>query len=241
MYARQLDDQTLSFGVSGMLLRDSLVMYDRQTHSLWTQVDGLGIRGPLKDATLQIVPAIHTTWNAWKRLYPDSTVLRKTRPGGSQYGSYNRDRNALGILGRKNVDDRLDGKDRVLGVRQGDAATVFPLESVRKARLVEATVGELRVVLASASPDDPVQVYDRRVGERSLSFALVDVQPTGPALRDAETGTTWRLSDGVATHGPLQRQRLIRVAAHSAFWFGWQGFFPDSEVWQAEPEARRRP
>ena len=70
MYARQLDDQTLSFGVSGMLLRDSLVMYDRQTQSLWTQVDGLGIRGPLKDATLSIVPAIHTTWKAWKRLYP---------------------------------------------------------------------------------------------------------------------------------------------------------------------------
>jgi hypothetical protein len=25
------------------------------------------------------------------------------------------------------------------------------------------------------------------------------------------------------------------VAAHSAFWFGWQGFFPHSEVWEAEP------
>jgi hypothetical protein len=235
VYARQLDDQTLSFGVSGMLLRDSLVMYDRQTQSLWTQVDGLGIRGPLKDATLSIVPAIHTTWKAWKRLCPDSTVLRKTRAGGSQYGTYNRDRNTLDILGRKNLDDRLDGKDRILGVRQGDAATVFLVEDVQKAGLVEATVGELLVVLASVSTDDPVQAYDRRVSGRSLSFALVDTNTDEPALRDTETGTTWRLADGVATQGLLEGQRLTRVAAHSAFWFGWQGFFPHSEVWEAEP------
>ena len=53
-------------------------------------------------------------------------------------------------------------------------------------------------------------------------------------LRDNETATTWRLADGVATDGPLEGRRLTRVAAHSAFWFGWQGFFPRSAVWHAE-------
>jgi hypothetical protein len=55
------------------------------------------------------------------------------------------------------------------------------------------------------------------------------------ALRDSETDTTWRVSDGVAIEGPLAGLRLTRVAAHPAFWFGWQGFFPLSAVWHDEP------
>ena len=62
MYARQVDGRTLTFGVSGMLFRDGLVMYDRETDSLWTQVDGRGIKGEFADRALEIVPSIHATW-----------------------------------------------------------------------------------------------------------------------------------------------------------------------------------
>ena len=107
-----------------------------------------------------------------------------------------------------------------------------PLDEVRDSRIVETTVGDLAVLLAAASDDTPVQVYDRRVGERVLTFQFTDGDQ---ALRDNETATTWRLADGVAIHGPLAGDRLTRVVAHPAFWFGWQGFFPRSEVWHAKP------
>jgi hypothetical protein len=61
VYARELAGRTLTFGVSGMLYRDGLVMYDRQTETLWTQVDGKAVRGALTGRQLQIVPAIHAT------------------------------------------------------------------------------------------------------------------------------------------------------------------------------------
>ncbi len=92
-------------------------------------------------------------------------------------------------------------------------------------------VDDLAVLLAAASDDTPVQAYDRRVGERVLTFRFTDGDR---ALRDNETATTWRLADGVAIDGPLEGRRLTRVVAHSAFWFGWQGFFPRSAVWHAE-------
>ena len=232
MYARQLEGRTLSFGVSGALLRDSLVMYDRQTGSYWTQVDGLAIGGALDGRALQAVPSVHTTWKAWKALYPQSRVLRKRGRRGSLYESYNRNQNELGILGRRNADSRLKGKTRIFGIRQDGEETAFPLDEVRDVRLVETTVGDIAVLLAAASDDTPVQVYDRRVGERVLTFRFTDGDR---ALRDNETATTWRLADGVAIDGPLAGHRLTRVVAHSAFWFGWQGFFPRSEVWRAEP------
>jgi hypothetical protein len=222
----------LTFGVSGMLLRDSLVMYDRQTETLWTQVDGMGIRGALSGHALQAVPSVHTTWKAWKALYPQSRVLRKRSGRGSAYEGYNRNPNELGILGRRNTDPRLDGKTRILGVRQGTDVTAFPVDEVVDVRLVETTVGDLAVLLAAASADVPVQVYDRRVGGRVLSFRFADGDR---ALADNETATTWRLADGVAIDGPLTGQRLTRVAGHPAFWFGWQGFFPRSTVWHAQP------
>ena len=54
--------RTLSFGVSGMRYRDALVMFDRETSTLWSQVDGRAIKGPLAGQVLQPVPSIHATW-----------------------------------------------------------------------------------------------------------------------------------------------------------------------------------
>ena len=73
--------------------------------------------------------------------------------------------------------------------------------------------------------------YDRRVNDRALTFTLTETKP--PALRDVETGTKWRLSDGLAVEGRLKGAQLTRVVAHPAFWFGWRGYFPSSEVWTA--------
>ena len=90
-------------------------------------------------------------------------------------------------------------------------------------------------VLSGAEEARLQAVYDRRVGGRVLTFRFTH---DDRALRDNETATTWRLADGVAINGPLAGRRLTRVAAHSAFWFGWQGFFPRSDVWHAEPAGR---
>lgn len=73
--------RVLTFGVSGMLFRDGLVMYDRQTDTLWTHVDGRAVRGKLIGHVLEIVPSMHATWKEWKTLYPNSLVLKKNGAG----------------------------------------------------------------------------------------------------------------------------------------------------------------
>ena len=233
----QSTTETLTFGVSGMLFRDALVMFDRETDTLWSHVDGRAIQGPLAGRTLVPVAAIHATWKQWKTLYPDSLVLKKRgefrsrKLRRSPYASYNRSSRKLEIFGRRNEDTRLPGKERVLGIRIDTAAMVFPLGEVRKARIVHAQVGSLPVVLAAPEKDLPAVTYDRRVNDRALTFTLTETKP--PALRDVETGTRWRLSDGLAVEGRLKGAQLTRVVAHPAFWFGWRGYFPYSEIWTA--------
>lgn len=232
MYARRAGGRTLSFGVSGMLFRDNLVMYDRQTDTLWTQADGRAIKGSLTGTVLSPLPSVLATWEEWKALYPDSRVLKKGGEFRSPYERYNRT-GQMGILGRRLTDDRLKGKERILGIRHDGAAVAFPVAAVREARLVQAEVGRLPVLLAAADPELPVVAFDREHDGRVLTFELVDNDPR--AVRDQETGSTWRLADGIATAGPLEGSQLKRVVAHPAFWFGWRGFFPHSDVW--EPEA----
>lgn len=237
MYAREVAARTLTFGVSGMLYKDGLVMYDRQTDTLWTQVDGRAVRGPLSGRQLEMVPAIHATWREWLALYPQSQVLRKGGEFRSSYDDYNRNPGRLGIMGRRNADARLPGKERILGIRVANAAMAFPLRAVRDARLAQAAVGGLPVLLVATAHDLPVLAYERRVGARELTFRLA---PAGgqTVLRDVETDSTWEIATGRATAGAMAGAQLPRATAYPAFWFGWRGYFPATDVWERPPAAR---
>jgi hypothetical protein len=233
VYAREIGERTLMFGVSGMLFRDGLVMFDRQTDTLWTQVDGRGVRGPLAGRALAIVPSVHATWAEWKRLYPDSEILKKGAMFRSPYESYARS-GRIGVTGRRNPDDRLAGKTRILGVRHDGDRAAYPIDRIREARLVHDTVGDVPIVLAAPARELPVVLFDRRVDGRTLTFTLSEDLPAH--LRDEETGSLWDVAAGAALEGPLKGRQLERVSAVPAFWFGWAGYFPNSRIWGEEVE-----
>ncbi len=55
-FDRRLGDRLLTLGTSGMLYRSDLVMYDRQTESLWSQLEGRTIAGHLTGEVLNRIP-----------------------------------------------------------------------------------------------------------------------------------------------------------------------------------------
>jgi hypothetical protein len=63
------------FGVSGLLYNSDVLMYDRQTMSLWSQLKSQAISGPMKGERLEALPVSHTSWQDWKARYPDTEVL----------------------------------------------------------------------------------------------------------------------------------------------------------------------
>jgi hypothetical protein len=230
VYARTVGDRTLTFGVSGMLYRDALVMYDRETSTLWSQVDGKTIKGPLAGRTLTPLASVHATWKEWKALYPSSVVLKKsgTDEFRSAYETYNRS-SRLGIFGRRMSNSPLGPKERILGVRYNGAAMAFAMKDVREAGLVQTDVGDVPIMIVVLGPTLPVVAFERRVGDRVFTFGRTG---SSTDLEDTDTHSRWRMSDGMAIDGPLTGERLARVTTYPAFWFGWQGFFPRSGVWK---------
>ena len=149
VHARQIDGRTLDFGVSGKLWRNSLVMQDRQTGSLWSHVTGEALAGELAGAELEILPAVQTTWSAWRQQHPDTEVLRKEgEVRSSRYAEYFADPDRTGLFRTRWLRERLPGKTLVYGLRHGPHAVAVTPDALRGGTPREVTLGDLTVTVA---------------------------------------------------------------------------------------------
>lgn len=236
MYAREVDGRTLTFGVSGMLSRNVLVMYDRQTGSFWSQLIGEAISGNLIGTRLEYLPSWMTTWDEWKRMHPDTLALSKTFRGVSDpYANYY-DSDQAGVLGRIGLPETagnphgLANKEFVIGVELDGGAVAYPFSVLSS----EEVVNDERSGQALLVVFDPIHtthaVFNREVGGQTLTFRAdaADYE----RLVDLETGTVWDKFGGGALAGTLAGEQLARMKSTSVFWFGWEDFHPDTAVYQ---------
>jgi hypothetical protein len=70
-----VDQTRLEFGVSGLLYNSDVLLYDRQTGSLWSQIKQTAVTGEMKGTRLDAFPMAHTTWRDWVARFPETEVL----------------------------------------------------------------------------------------------------------------------------------------------------------------------
>lgn len=130
----EADGQALQFGVSGLLYRSNLLLYDRATESLWTQMGGRAVSGPLRGQRLAPLPVRHTSWGDWRARHPDSTVLRAPAltavrlRGASPYAGYAQSPDLWQPVGLP--DRRLPLKELVIGVVLDGQAKAWALRAL---------------------------------------------------------------------------------------------------------------
>ncbi len=118
-FRRQVDGQTLVFGVSGLLYNHNFLLYDRKTDSLWSQFLGRAIAGPLAGKQLERVTVRQETAGIWLARHVDSVFLRPPFPEKvhyqlSPYATYwIQDRTIFPLAAK---DDSYHAKELVLGV-----------------------------------------------------------------------------------------------------------------------------
>lgn len=86
VFDRRVDGQVTSFGVTGILRKSDLVMYDRATQSWWQQFTGRAIVGTQIGKTLVRLPAQLISFSEFKQAYPDGEVLIPPLPATRPYG-----------------------------------------------------------------------------------------------------------------------------------------------------------
>ncbi len=79
MYSREIDDQVLTISASGWTYRNTFVLYDHQTESIWYHLEGTDgltcISGHFADRKLEEFPSTVARWNLWRQMHPDSKFL----------------------------------------------------------------------------------------------------------------------------------------------------------------------
>ncbi len=230
-FERRINGEDVTFGTSGKLYNNNLLMYDRKTKSLWNQLGGKAVVGELTGYRLTIVPVEITTWARWKKLYPDTKVLARDtgnpRPYGvDPYGGYKDTEDVLFPVAAK--DNRLFGKARIQGIEFNNKYKAYDEESIRKDVLLndEFNGGGLLVVADPAT--SAVKIFDRNIGMANvLEFKLVNGK-----IFD-QSGGEWQLSGSKlkALSGELVNAELQQLPSIGAFWFSWVAQHPQTELW----------
>jgi hypothetical protein len=235
---RRVAGQPTIFGVSGRLWRNDLVLYDRRTESLWSQLLAAAIRGPRAGEQLTLVPSSLTTWGEWRESHPDTQVLlpppesNTVRGPDATYDYFSpkylrTDEQLIGYPGAEGEPEPGQPAERrfVVGIGADGVARAYPVDAVRAAGVVNDRVGDLPVVV-TVTPGDSLVAYDRRVDDQVLDFAAAD-----PAHLRAG-GSRWERTSGRAVDGPFAGRRLARATdLPPMFWKGWRNFHPETTVY----------
>ena len=238
-------DRLVSFGTSGKLYNSDLLMYDRQTESLFSQLIGLGVAGVLTGVELDRYPVQTVSYEDWSAAHPDGLVLNRVTGqernyGANPYEQYDtEDREPFLFDGQ--VDDRLPPKRRVVGVASADGSAAVAVDHalLEQEGVVALSLDEQELVAvmassASSALDSGEISQGRLVGSTGvldprLDGRVLTLQVQDGELVDAETGTTWSVT-GEALDGPLAGESLTAVPHTDPFWFAWAAFYPNTEV-----------
>ena len=240
-YDRRVGERILDFGTSGALLNSSLVMYDRQTESLWSHYTGEAVVGHLTGAQLDLIPVQTVSFERFLSSHPDGQVLgldtgHSRRYGQNPYESY--DSNNRPFLFRGPLDDRLKPITRVLALREGTDGAVIPYDVLEERRVVPFTFAGMELVAlfepGTASALDRALIEEGRdVGATGVFVSSVGGQTlelsadAGGGFVDAASGVVY---DILGRPSGGSGAALEPVEHLDTFWFAAAAFYPDAEI-----------
>ena len=230
VYNREIDGEEYTFGVSGKLLKNTLVMFDYETESLWPIVYGEAIDGELTGRKLKNIPESQkTSWGVWKTLHPDTLVLSyhgSRTVGYDVYADYHK-REDTGIYPAKNTDKRLGVKTNVIGIEVNNRHKAYPFSLFSNTKIVTDEFQGLNLLVYRNNETGTIMVYDREVDGSVIDFEKYTSQDFAI---DNITNTTWNLVNGIGIDGSKKDKTLRPINFLAVYWFVWADYYPETEI-----------
>ncbi len=248
-YLRQLNGQTLSFGLTGLLRNGNALLYDRGSETWWQQLTGEAVTGALAGSKLRMLPAVVGTYGEFAAAFPDGKVLATdsdtTLRQGNPYLGYDAP-DGKPIFTLAPVDARLAPMTRVAVIDLGSRRVALPFpdasKKVDRTYTLQADAGQVAIFF-DARPLSLLDVKNpsdsRHVGTLA-AFLRGDEDPprTFSAIGsgvghfiDGRNGTAWDVY-GRAVDGPDKGAQLTPVPMFEGFWFSVSSLYPGIEIIQ---------
>lgn len=226
------DDGNRTYGVSGLLYNSNLLLYDRATSSLWSQMLQRSVNGDRIGDRPQLLSILEMRFSTLKALYPDAVVMTRvtghTREYGNYpYGSYRTNSGLLFPVGKS--DNRRHPKERVIGIHDDRNAKVYQLSEFGDTTVaINDQFGGQSIVVVGNSSLGFAAIHSSELADGTvLSFeAIQDDLPN--VLLDSE-GNTWDIF-GTAVSGIRAGEQLQATQSYVAMWFAWVAHFNDVQL-----------
>lgn len=224
----------LTWGVSGLLYNSNLILYDRDTDSYWSQMLERAVQGKRDKEIPEKLKVVEMSWEAWKKLYPDTKIL-------SESTGYDRDYTTYPYLGFRNndnilfpvsnLDNRLHRKTRVIGIRSDqNSSKVFQIDSFsNEIEVINTDFNNQPIVVIGSKDMRFATIYSANTVD-GVTQTFEALQDQFPAVMKDQEGNQWDVF-GRAISGSKQGEELAKTESYTAYWYAWAAFFPNAEIY----------
>ena len=244
VFDRRVEGKKYTFGVSGMLRHSNMVMYDRQSQSLWQQVTAEALVGDMVGFKLSPIPAQIISFEQFVSAYKNGIILSrqtgyKRDYGKNPYIGYD-DIRSKPFLYTGKKDKRLRPMEKVVVIEINNISRAYPYSITRKKRVINDQLGGEPIVIfhskgavsaldkqqiSLSREDGSTGVFNRKLDGQVLTFSTTDT-----TFVDAQTASVWDIT-GKAISGPLKNKKLSPVVHGDYFAFVWLVFKPETQIY----------
>jgi len=196
-----------NFGVSGLLYNSDMLLYDRKTESLWSQIPGQAISGERKGESLEMLALQNTSWQHWLQQPPNTWVLSRDTGfsrdySKSPYGNYAT--NEALYFPVSAISRRYHPKEKVTGIELNGIYKAYPFSELTKSSELAKSRRDINPLQASE-----VIIVKDKIAEESIEIHF----------NQQHQSATIRSSSGKT------------IATLTSYWFAWYAFHPQTRIY----------
>lgn len=237
----------LQFGISGLLMHNDMVMYDKQTQTWWEQLMGSAVVGELAGTNLELTPALLISVKDYFDRFPDGDILspegitlvdRKEHRPFYHLEHGHRGLDSTYYLPEK-VDPRLPPLERVLDIHEYGHNVIYPFHVLSRKKVVNDIFERTNFVIFYHGDMVSVQDTDnlkraKHVGsatafQRVLGKDTFSFKKQGDYFVDDQTHSTWDIT-GYCRDGVHKGKQLYILPHSNHFAFAYLAFHPDAII-----------
>jgi hypothetical protein len=171
VWTRTVNGQALHFYLAG-INNQNFLMRDKETGTWWQQINGKAIYGPLKGASLDLVPYDELTFGEWKSEVSGGQVLAEVPKYAKKYESNWEPEIAKLPVVISFPGTELKSRDIVVGVEVNGASRAYPWDTLVKQSPVMDQIAGTPVLIAVAPDKKSFRVFVSRIDGKNAEFFL---------------------------------------------------------------------
>ncbi len=158
---------------------NAMTWFDHETGSVWSQVTGTALLGPLEGTSIELLPSELSNWSDWREEFPDTLALRT-----------------------QTASNTFRVQDLTVAARVNDEVAGLEFKDLREVGSISTVLGGQPIAFIAEPNIDRWGVFSRVIEGETIELEIIDGN-----LVNSTTGDRWDPATGASFSGlaPLDR------------------------------------